>query len=233
MLKAGRWLLAVAGLALVVGMAGDGAEAKALTAKARKHRAVVHRARTLHPVRPRLVIVPPPVIVQPAYQPPPAEAYSPAPDVAAYRQLDEAQAMIGAVGSLPPDFRFALDGVVHAAWQLRDGGLVIVDGADGRGSRAFFYPPDTALPFLARDAERSYGFERGELVAVYDRDGRFLTDPAAQDDAAGARTDRTRSRAVVCRAHAAATAGGRRGERPVAEPRWRLGRRSQRVSQPR
>lgn len=203
--RVARWLAAVAGLALVAGVP-VAAEA-ATRAKARvvvKKRGVAARRVVRRTVRPRVraavrvpvvappVIIPgPPVVARPGtYQPgydQPAPGYEPAPSpaYAAYRWLDDAEAMLGATGlgaaglgaggQSAPDFRFEQGGDVHAAWLLSDGALIVADGAVD-GLRLFFFPPDTAVPFLARTPDYSYGYDRGVLAVVYDADGRLGPD---------------------------------------------------------
>ena len=174
MTKGMRWLTAVAGLALVAGApTGIGGVAAArTTAKAKSThtvRAQVVRRRIL---RRRAAVVAPVPVVPPAVLVPAPPVPAPG-DLANYRWLDDAEAMLDAIGRSAPDSRFDDGGATRDAWMLNDGSIIIADRLNAADTRLFFYAPDSTVPFLVKDRYYSYGFDRGTLAVAYDEGGRL------------------------------------------------------------
>jgi hypothetical protein len=74
----------------------------------------------------------------------------------------------------PPDYAFDYDGVQPLAWQAQDDSTLFAEPVDG-GYRDYYYSPGSAYPYLVRDPSYAYGYQDGQLVAVYDRSGRQLS----------------------------------------------------------
>lgn len=91
----------------------------------------------------------------------------------AYRWIDRARALWDTVGDAPPDYSFAFDGGTPVAWELRDGTWVAVE-EQPEGARTYFFAPGERGPFLVRETDRSFGYQDGNVAAVYDGGGRLL-----------------------------------------------------------
>jgi len=100
-----------------------------------------------------------------------------------YGWIDRADALWDAIGSAPPDYSFAFDDGQSRgepwAWETSDGYWIVVEDTP-QGMRSYYFAPDAAGPFLAREAENSFGYDDddGEVAMVYDAGGGAL--PRAQ-----------------------------------------------------
>jgi hypothetical protein len=121
------------------------------------------------PVRPIAYAPPGPAL---PYAEPAPMAELLAPD-ASYAYVDDAAYMGDAFFDGPPDYAFAYDGVEPWAWRADDDALALVEALSG-GYRYYYYEPGDDWPFLVRDEDYAYGFDRGRLVTVYDRSGRVM-----------------------------------------------------------
>ena len=103
----------------------------------------------------------------------------------AYAWIDRANTLWDIIGDAPPDFGFVYGQVEPWVWTTGEGYWVITEPlTDGDGGvRGYYFRPGSRQPFLARLPDRSFAFEDGRLVMVYDRDGRALTDPISAEDA--------------------------------------------------
>jgi len=91
----------------------------------------------------------------------------------AYRWIDRARALWDAVGDAPPDYSFGFDGGTPVAWELRDGYWVVVEERP-EGARTYFFAPGERGPFLVRETDRSFGYQDGNVAAIYDGGGTLL-----------------------------------------------------------
>ncbi|WP_157105470.1 hypothetical protein [Sphingomonas sp. TDK1] len=92
----------------------------------------------------------------------------------AYRWIDRARALWDTIGDAPPDYSFGFDGGSPVAWETRDGYWVVVEERP-EGARTYFFAPGERGPFLVREADRSFGFQDGNVAAVYDGGGTLLS----------------------------------------------------------
>ena len=113
-----------------------------------------------------------------------------------YAYVERARAMSNAFGDAPPDYGYDYGPTQVWAWRGRNDSVRLVEPIEG-GERFYYYQPGTDEPYLVRDANYSYGYNAdGDLVVVYDRNGRPL--PLDQEDDytdAGAR-ERQRARGI-------------------------------------
>lgn len=89
-----------------------------------------------------------------------------------YRWIDRARALWDTVGDAPPDYSFGFDGGTPVAWELRDGYWVVVEER-AEGARTYFFAPGDRGPFLVRETDRSFGYQDGNVAALYDAGGRL------------------------------------------------------------
>jgi len=92
-----------------------------------------------------------------------------------YAFADSGYAMSHAFADAPPDYTFDYGGVRPWVWRADDQSEQVVEPIDG-GDRYYYYRPGDDQPFLIRDPDYSYGYEGGELVVIYDRNGNPLPD---------------------------------------------------------
>ncbi|MCP3728848.1 hypothetical protein M9978_00250 [Sphingomonas sp. MG17] len=118
-------------------------------------------------------------VVRVAPAPPPPPAWQ-TPD-ADYRFIDDADALLDAIGDAPPDFTFSYAGGDAWGWRTRTGHEVYAetarDGGErgGSGVRYYYFDPGMSAPFLVYDGELSFGYRDGRVAVAYDRDGRVLS----------------------------------------------------------
>ncbi|HEX7850532.1 MAG TPA: hypothetical protein VF485_12455, partial [Sphingomonas sp.] len=112
--------------------------------------------------------------------PPMASAAAPA---EAYRYIDDADALLGAMGTSPPDYGFSFDGIDCWAWTMDDGSIILAEPL-GDDYRYYIFSPDDGYPFFVGDQYYAYGFDEGSLAAVYGADGNLVD--ATDDIADGA-----------------------------------------------
>jgi hypothetical protein len=135
----------------------------------------------------------------------------------AYAYPDRAWAMSWAFGDSPPDYAFYDEGVTPWVWVADDDSECLAEPVPG-GERYYYFEPGAYTPFYVQDPSYGYGFENGQLVALYARGGRELApsaDPAAAATAgqylARGRSLRQGSASQPHRAVAAANWSARRG----------------------
>lgn len=94
-----------------------------------------------------------------------------APAPAHTRWLDDADAMMAAIGDAAPDLAFTDGGAARYGWRLADGATVVAEPMGADDTRFYFFAADMTAPFLVRDGLYAYGFDRGRLAAVFDDRG--------------------------------------------------------------
>jgi hypothetical protein len=112
----------------------------------------------------------------------PPMAAATAPDQA-YRYIDDADALLDAMGTSPPDYGFSFDGVDCWAWTMDDGSIILAEPL-GDDYRYYVFSPGDGYPFFVGDQFYAYGFDEGSLAAVYGADGNLVD--ATDDIADGA-----------------------------------------------
>lgn len=112
----------------------------------------------------------------------PPMASAAAPDDA-YRYIDDADALLDAMGTSPPDYGFSFDGVDCWAWTMDDGSIILAEPL-GDDYRYYVFSPGDDYPFFVGDQFYAYGFDEGSLAAVYGADGNLVD--ATDDIADGA-----------------------------------------------
>ena len=90
-----------------------------------------------------------------------------------YAYAERAYAVNHAFADAPPDYAFDYQGVRPWVWHASDQSTRLVEPVDG-GDRDYYYDPGADDPYLVRDGDYGYGYDQGELVVVYDRDGHVL-----------------------------------------------------------
>jgi hypothetical protein len=83
-----------------------------------------------------------------------------------YGYLDRAYYQEDAVEDAPPDYSFDEGGVRPWTWATADGARVICEPVAG-GYRYFYYAAGADAPYLVRDPQYAYAYNRGALVAAY------------------------------------------------------------------
>jgi len=110
-----------------------------------------------------------------------------------YAYVDRAYAMSDAFGDAPPDYGYDYGPTHLWAWRGQDRSVRLVEPVDG-GDRYYYYRPGMDAPYLVRDYDNSYGYDdNGDLVVVYDRDGRPLPYPDRYADRAARELERARA----------------------------------------
>lgn len=139
-----------------------------------------------------------------------------------YGPLEHAYYMRDTLGDLPPDYAFDYDGERPWAWRGTNRDQLLAEPADD-GWREYYYRPGAVDPYLVRDRGYAYGFEGGQLLAVYDSSGRLLSDAdmRRRADVAGR---------YLSRARALQHASLERQRADVAADQW-AGRQAQFASQ--
>ncbi len=118
-----------------------------------------------------IVEAPPPEALPPAPRPRIAARATPEDDD--YSYVDRAYAMSDAIGDAPPDYGFDYQDSHPWVWRSTNRSTRMVEPVSG-GYRDYYYQPGADRPYLVRDPQYAYGFSNGELVAVYDGNGRLL-----------------------------------------------------------
>jgi hypothetical protein len=116
----------------------------------------------------------------------------------AYAYADRAYRYASVLADAPPDYTFDYDGVRPYVWQSNGSYQFAEPTPDGE--RYYYYDPGSDYPYLIRDHDYSYGYDNGQLVVIYDRDGRIM-DPSFIDQRADL-AGRYLARARVLRAAA-------------------------------
>jgi hypothetical protein len=96
-------------------------------------------------------------------------------DDADYQWIDDADALLDAIGDAPPDFSFAYDRTDIWGWRTGTGHEIYAEPLGGT-IRYYYFEPNSREPFLVQDEDYSFGYRPGgRLIVVYDRDGRLLS----------------------------------------------------------
>ena len=90
-----------------------------------------------------------------------------------YAYVDRAYEMSSAIGQAPPDYGFDYEGVHLWVWRSSNREVRLIEPVEG-GYRYYYYQRGASEPYLVRDPEYSYGYSDGQLVTVYDNEGRLL-----------------------------------------------------------
>ncbi len=96
-----------------------------------------------------------------------------------YAYADQAYAMNSAIGQAPPDYGFDYGPTHPWVWRSQTNALRVVEPVAG-GDRYFYFQPGVGEPYLIRDPDYAYAYTDGQLVTIYDRQGRELS-PAEID----------------------------------------------------
>jgi hypothetical protein len=94
----------------------------------------------------------------------------------AYRYIDDADALLDAMGTSPPDYGFRFDGIDCWAWAMADGSTILAEPL-GDDYRYYIFAPGDDYPFFVGDRTYAYGFDERMLAAVYGDNG-DLVDPS-------------------------------------------------------
>lgn len=94
----------------------------------------------------------------------------------AYRYIDDADALLDAMGTSPPDHGFRFDGIDCWAWAMVDGSTILAEPL-GDDYRYYVFAPGDDYPFFVGDQTYAYGFDGRTLAAVYGDNG-DLVDPS-------------------------------------------------------
>ena len=94
----------------------------------------------------------------------------------AYRYIDDADGLLDAMGTSPPDHGFRFDGIDCWAWAMADGSTILAEPL-GDDYRYYVFAPGDDYPFFVGDRTYAYGFEGRTLAAVYGDNG-DLVDPS-------------------------------------------------------
>ncbi|HEY0621941.1 hypothetical protein [Sphingomonas sp.] len=138
----------------------------------------------------------------------------PAVDDADYQWIDDADALLDAIGDSPPDFTFAYDGADIWGWRTGTGHEIYGEPSGG-AIRYYYFEPGSREPFLVQDADFAFGYgPGGQLIVVYDADGRLLSRSEGDREAALADQLYRRGRAIH------ASAQNDRGWEPVDAGYW-------------
>ena len=129
-----------------------------------------------------------------------------------YAYAERAYAVSHAFADAPPDYEFDYQGVRPWVWHASDRSTRLVEPING-GDRDYYYDPGAEDPYLVRDGDYAYGYDQGELVVVYDREGRVLG-PQYIDE----RTDIAAR--YLARARALHAASVRQRHEAVARANW-------------
>ena len=130
----------------------------------------------------------------------------------AYAYPDRAWGMSWAFGDSPPDYAFYDDGVTPWVWVADDDSECLAEPVPG-GERYYYFEPGVYTPFYVQDPSYGYGFENGQLVAIYARGGREVA-PSA-DPAAAATAGQYLARGRLLR-----QAAGSQPHQAVAAGKW-------------
>ena len=105
----------------------------------------------------------------------PAESL-PAMDDADYQWIDDADALLDAIGDAPPDFTFAYDRNDIWGWRTGTGHEIYAEPLGGGAIRYYYFEPGSREPFLVQDEDFAFGYRPGgRMIVVYDADGRLLS----------------------------------------------------------
>jgi hypothetical protein len=122
-----------------------------------------------------------------AQEMPPSAASSPQDE--AYSYIDDADSLLDAMGTSPPDYGFRFDGVDCWAWSMPDGYLILAEPL-GDDYRYYIFGPDDDYPFFVGDQVYAYGFYGGQLAAVYGDNGDLIDPSPDVEDGAAWLSDR-------------------------------------------
>jgi len=106
-------------------------------------------------------------------------------DPALYQYIDDADALLDAMGTSPPDYGFRFEGLDCWGWSMSDGYLILAEPL-GDDYRFYVFGPDDDQPFFVGDQYYAYGFEGRALAAVYGENGELVAWDPSDQLAAGA-----------------------------------------------
>jgi hypothetical protein len=92
-----------------------------------------------------------------------------------YAYADRAYQVARVLGDAPPDYAFDYEGTRPWVWRSSRA-FRVVERTDA-GQRYYYFDPGQSSPYLVQDPAYSYGYSNGQLVVVYDAQGRTL-DPS-------------------------------------------------------
>ncbi len=96
-------------------------------------------------------------------------------DDADYQWIDDADALLDAIGDAPPDFTFAYDRTDIWGWRTGTGHEIYAEPLGGT-IRYYYFEPNSREPFLVQDEDFAFGYRPGgRLIVAYDRNGRLLS----------------------------------------------------------
>lgn len=94
----------------------------------------------------------------------------------AYYTIDQADGFASAIGSSPPDYSFRFGRVDAWAWVGVSGETLLMESGQA-GDIQYYFQRNGSLPYLIRDEDDvSYGFDRGNLIAIFGPDGSIVDD---------------------------------------------------------
>jgi hypothetical protein len=143
---------------------------------------------------------------------PAAPVYQVADAQTSYAYPDRAYEMSDTFGDAPPDYVYDYGDVQPWVWVSDDGSERVAEAVPG-GERYYYYEAGADQPYFIQDPTYGYGFQGGQLIAVYDRSGRPLPYGDFQSRAGIAGR-------YLMRAHALYDASRSDRHLPVAESNW-------------
>ncbi|MEO9133176.1 MAG: hypothetical protein ABI240_18465 [Sphingomonas sp.] len=87
-----------------------------------------------------------------------------------YAYADDASGFSDALGDAPPDYGFHYGNAQPWAWQGYDNSIAFVEPLND-GYRYYYYRPGANTPYFVRDPDYAYGYDNGQLAAVYGPNG--------------------------------------------------------------
>jgi len=112
-----------------------------------------------------------------------------------YAYVDQAEAMGEALDAAPPDYTYDYDGVRPWVWRTSQDDWRLSEPIEG-GYRVYYFRRGAAYPYLIQDPRYAYGFDDGQLAAVYGPSGALLPDQYMQQLAEEAGRYLARARAL-------------------------------------
>ena len=104
-----------------------------------------------------------PLTVQLREQPPEGAS---AVDDADYQWIDDADALLDAIGDSPPDFTFSYDRNDIWGWRTGAGHEIYAEPLGGGAIRYYYFEPGSREPFLVQDEDFAFGYRPGGRLVV-------------------------------------------------------------------
>ena len=131
-----------------------------------------------------------------------------------YAYADRAYALTSAFQGSPPDYMFDYGGGERPwVWRADDRSTRLAEPLSGGDQRYYYYDPDADTPYYVRDEDYGYGYDKGVLTVVYDRNGRALSPDYVSRQAGTAGQ-------LLVRAIALYAASQRQHRQAVAQGNW-------------